>query len=92
MIAGNIDATAAALVDSWVRLAGEQLAADVAMGSVCDRCARKSLRTVGLAGGIPPGRLARVVLVHYGRVLGEIADRTLELVDSDDIDGQAVGG
>lgn len=67
------EAAAEAVVGSWAELAGPRLAAEVATGALCDRCARRALATVGLAGGVGPARIARLVLVPYARTLIELA-------------------
>ena len=60
---------AAMLAASWLDCAGQRLAYAVASGEMCDRCARAALSTIGLAGGIPPGMLARDGLGGFGWLL-----------------------
>ena len=76
-------AAADAVVNSWVGLAGPRLAGEVAVGAVCDRCARRTLVTVGLAVGIGPVRLARDLLLPYQRALAEIAERRADDLSSE---------
>ena len=72
------------LTASWLDIAGERLAQGVATGALCNRCARLALMTIGIAGGIPPGRLVRECLLGYSRTLTEITDALAHYLRLDD--------
>ncbi len=74
------------LAGRWLHLAGKRLAIEVASGNLCDRCARSSLRTIGLAGGIGPVTVAGMLLDGYGSTLSEIAALAAAEYFSDDED------
>jgi 2-phosphoglycerate kinase len=76
----DLEDIAAAIVQSWLDTAGPALARQVADGRRCDSCARATLVTVGLAGGIGAARVARMLVDGYGRTLAAIVaerDRTI---------------
>lgn len=71
----------AVLALRWFDLAGRELAYKVAAGEMCDRCARKALTTIGVAGGLPPKQIATAGLIEYGRVLKEVSSRVAALLE-----------
>ncbi len=78
------DGAVAAVTASWLDIAGERLAYLVARGALCDRCARRSLLTIGLAGGVPAGTLVRKGLAGYQRAFAAVADEVAAALGLDD--------
>lgn len=60
------DEAVAILTARWLDLGGRDLALTVARGEICNRCARKALTSLGLAGGIGPATIARHLRDGYG--------------------------
>lgn len=68
------------VVEAWMRLAGKELAYEVAVGKMCDRCARAALRTIVLsAAGVGRGagtaaRMVRLMYDGYGEELTKLSE------------------